>query len=284
MAKLTFYGATEGVTGSAYLLEVNGARILLECGLFQGSREEEKGNKQPFPFDVHKIDAMVLSHAHLDHSGRLPKLIADGYNGPLYMTHATSELLEIMLKDAASLQQRDTEWENKRRRRAGKKEIEPLYTLEDVEAALALCDGNGYGHRREIAAGVEVCFRDAGHILGSSIVELFIREDGAEKKLVFSGDLGNSCAALLRDPEIVTDADVLLLESTYGDRNHRPMDETLEEFENIITEASENGGNILIPSFAVGRTQEIIFRLGELYQKGMLRHQAVYLDSPMAIR
>lgn len=283
MAKLTFYGATEGVTGSAYLLETGGSTVLLECGLFQGSREEEEGNKKPFPFDIHKIDAVVLSHAHLDHSGRLPKLIADGYSGPIYMTHPTSELLEIMLKDAASLQQRDTEWENKRRRRAGKKEIDPLYTIEDVEAALALCDGSPYGKRREIAAGVEVCFRDAGHILGSSIVELFISEAGAEKKLVFSGDLGNSCAALLRDPETVEQADVLLLESTYGDRNHRPMDETLEEFEDIIKQASENGGNILIPSFAVGRTQEIIFRLGEMYQKGMLRQQAIYLDSPMAI-
>ena len=225
----------------------------------------------------------MLSHAHLDHSGRLPKLVADGYNGPLYMTYATSELLEIMLKDAASLQQRDAEWENKRRRRAGKKEIDPLYSLEDVESALAMCEGIAYAARHEIAQGVEVCFRDAGHILGSSIVEIFVTEAGTEKKLVFSGDLGNSCAALLRDPEIVTEADVLLLESTYGDRNHRPMDETLEEFEHIITQASKNGGNILIPSFAVGRTQEIIFRLGELYQKGMLRHQAVYLDSPMAI-
>ena len=230
-----------------------------------------------------KIDAVVLSHAHLDHSGRLPKLVAEGYNGALYMTNPTAELLEVMLKDAASLQQRDTEWENKRRRRAGKAEIEPMYTIEDVEQALSLCDGSAYGQRREIVDGVEVCFRDAGHILGSSIVEVFITEQGVEKKLVFSGDLGNSCAALLRDPEVVEDADVLLLESTYGDRNHRPMEETLEEFESIIAEASENGGNILIPSFAVGRTQEIIFRLGELYQKGLLRHQAVYLDSPMAI-
>ena len=283
MAKLTFYGATEGVTGSSYILQAGGATILLDCGLFQGSREEEKYNKKPFQFDVSKIDAVVLSHAHLDHSGRLPKLVADGYSGPLYMTNPTVELLEIMLKDAASLQQRDTEWENKRRRRAGKAEIEPMYTLDDVEAALALCDGTGYGNRREIADGVTVCFRDAGHILGSSIVEIFIAEQGIEKKLVFSGDLGNSCAALLRDPEVIEDADVLLLESTYGDRNHRPMDETLEEFEQIIVEASENGGNILIPSFAVGRTQEIIFRLGELYQRGLLRHQAVYLDSPMAI-
>ena len=283
MAKLTFYGATEGVTGSSYILETGGKTILLDCGLFQGSREEEKANKKAFQFKVKKIDAVVLSHAHLDHSGRLPKLVADGYSGPLYMTNPTSELLEVMLKDAASLQQRDTEWENKRRRRAGKAEIEPTYTMEDVETTLALRDGSAYGHRREIVDGAEVCFRDAGHILGSSIVELFITEDGAEKKLVFSGDLGNSCAALLRDPEIVEQADVLLLESTYGDRNHRPMDETIEEFENIIAEASKNGGNIMIPSFAVGRTQEIIFRLGELYQRGMLRHQAVYLDSPMAI-
>ena len=283
MAKLSFHGATEGVTGSSYLLETDRATVLLDCGLYQGSREEEKANKAPFPFDIHKIDAVVLSHAHLDHSGRLPKLFADGYAGRILMTNPTSELLEIMLKDAASLQQRDTEWENKRRRRAGKKEIDPLYDFDDVESVLSSCDGFAYGERTEVAEGIEVCFRDAGHILGSAIVEIFINENGSEKKLVFSGDLGNSFAALLRDPEVVTDADILLLESTYGDRNHRPMDETLEEFEDIIVEASRSGGNILIPSFAVGRTQEIIFRLGELYQKGQLRNQSVYLDSPMAI-
>jgi len=283
MAKLTFFGATEGVTGSAYLLETKSSRVLLECGLFQGRREEEKSNQEAFPFKVRALDAVVLSHAHLDHSGRLPKLVADGYAGPVFMTHPTGELLEVMLKDAASLQQRDVEWENKQRRRAGKAEIEPLYSLEDVDAALSLCDPSDYGQRRAIAEGVDVRFRDAGHILGSSIVEIFITEDDVEKKLVFSGDLGNSFAALLRDPEVVQEADVLLLESTYGDRNHRPMDQTLEEFEAIVEKASANGGNILIPAFAVGRTQEIIFRLGELYQKGKLRHQAVYLDSPMAI-
>lgn len=283
MAKLTFYGAVEGVTGSAYLLEVGSAKVLLDCGLYQGRREEEKENQREFPFDIQSLDCVVLSHAHLDHSGRLPKLYADGYSGPAYMTSPTCELLEVMLKDAASLQQRDVEWENKRRRRSGADEIEPLYTLDDVEEALANCVGFAYGKRRTVADNVEVCFRDAGHILGSAIVEVFVQENGAEKKLVFSGDLGNSYAALLVDPEIVTTADVLLLESTYGDRDHRPMDETLEEFEQIIEEASANGGNILIPSFAVGRTQEIIFRLGQLYQKGKLRQQAVYLDSPMAI-
>ena len=283
MAKLTFYGATEGVTGSAYLIDTGQATVLLECGLIQGSRKEVKANEEPFPFDTGRLDAVVLSHAHLDHSGRLPKLVADGYSGPLYMTTPTCELLEIMLKDAAFLQERDAQWENKRQRRAGKAEVEPLYTLKDVEAALALCEGITYGQRQQVADGVEICYRDAGHILGSAIVELFITENGAEKKLVFSGDLGNSCAALLRDPEVVNTADVLLLESTYGDRNHRPMTETLEEFADIIALASKNSGNILIPSFAVGRTQEIIFRLGELYQQGKLKHQLVYLDSPMAI-
>lgn len=283
MAKLTFYGATEGVTGSMYLLETGNATILLECGLYQGSREEEKANTESFPFDVSKLDGVVLSHAHLDHSGRLPKLVAEGFNGSLYMTRPTCELLDIMLRDAASLQQRDVEWENKRRRRSGKKDIEPMYTMEDVETTLALCAGIQYGRRYEIQKGIEVRFNDAGHILGSAIVELFITEEGVEKKLVFSGDLGNSYAALLRDPATIGEADILLMESTYGDRCHRPMHETLQEFEDIVIDASENGGNILIPSFAVGRTQEIIFRLGELYQKGKLKHQAIYLDSPMAI-
>ncbi|MDH5394125.1 MAG: MBL fold metallo-hydrolase [Gammaproteobacteria bacterium] len=283
MAKLTFYGATEGVTGSLYLLETGSETVLLDCGLYQGSREQEKANAASFPFDVKKLHAVILSHAHLDHSGRLPRLVAEGYNGPLYMTAPTCELLEILLKDAASLGLRDVEWENKHRRRAGKKEIEPLFTIKDVERTLSLCEGLQYACRQKISETLSVCFRDAGHILGASIVELFITEEGVEKKLVFSGDLGNSYAALLRDPEQVTKADILLLESTYGDRNHRPMDETLQEFEDIIVEASENGGNILIPSFAVGRTQEIIFRLGQIYQKGKLKHQAVYLDSPMAI-
>ncbi len=283
MAKLTFHGAIEGVTGSAYLLETKDACILMECGLFQGGREQEKENAEPLPFDVGKIDAVILSHAHLDHSGRLPILVANGYSGSIHMTWPTCDLLDVLLKDAASLQLRDAEWENKRRKRTGKDEVKPLYTLEEVEQTLTQCRWADYGERKNIASGIDVRFLDAGHILGSAIVEVYITEDGKEKKLVFSGDLGNSQAALLRDPEVVETADVLLLESTYGDRNHRSMDATLQEFESIIEEASANGGNILIPSFAVGRTQEIIFRLGELYQKGKLRHQAIYLDSPMAI-
>jgi metallo-beta-lactamase family protein len=283
MARLTFYGAVTGVTGSMYLLQTESSSVLLDCGLFQGRREEEAANLKPLPFDSSQIDAVVLSHAHLDHSGRLPLLVSQGYSGPIFMTRASCDLIEVLLKDAASLQERDAEWENKRRRRAGKKEIEPLYRLENVEETLRYCQGLPYHQRLSVAEGVDIRFADAGHILGSAIVEVFVNEGGIEKKLVFSGDLGNSQAALLRDPEVVDNADVLLLESTYGDREHRSMDETLAEFEAVIEAASQNGGNILIPSFAVGRTQEIIFRLGELYQKGKLRHQAVYLDSPMAI-
>jgi metallo-beta-lactamase family protein len=283
MASLTFLGAIRGVTGSNYLLETENARVLLDCGLIQGTHEEEELNRSPFPYDIKSLDAVVLSHAHLDHSGRLPKLVAEGYNNSIYMTRPTVELLEIMLNDAAGLDERDTEWENKKRRRAGKPEIEPLYTAEHVEQTLDICSGIAYGEKTKVAEGIEICFRDAGHILGSSIVEVFINEHGQQRKLVFSGDLGNSYSALLRDPAIVTEADTVLLESTYGDRDHQSLEATLDEFREIIRDASKNGGNILIPSFAVGRTQEIIFRLGEMYQDGELRHQAVYLDSPMAI-
>lgn len=284
MATLKFLGAIEGITGSCYLLSTQNSKILLDCGLFQGRREEEAANLEPLPFDVLSIDAVVLSHAHLDHSGRLPLLVSQGFTSPIYMTSPTCDLIEVLFKDAASLQARDAEWENKRRKRSGKPPIEPLYSLNDVEDALKICKGVDYHQRINVVKDIDIKYHDAGHILGSAIVEVFIQEDGEiEKKLVFSGDLGNSQAALLRDPESLTDADVVLMESTYGDRDHRSMEATLQEFEEVIEEASANGGNILIPSFAVGRTQEIIFRLGELYQKGKLKQQVVYLDSPMAI-
>lgn len=283
MATLTFLGAVEGVTGSMYLLHSEQSTVLLDCGLYQGRREEEAKNEEPLPFDVSKLDAVVLSHAHLDHSGRLPLLIREGYSGPIYMTRPTADLIEVLLKDAASLQERDAEWENKRRRRSGKPLVEPLYRLEEVDGVMLRSVPIRYHHQRQITQDIMLNFAEAGHILGSAIVELFVKEGGKSKKLVFSGDLGNSQAALLRDPDVITSADILLLESTYGNRNHRSMQATLDEFEQVITEASENGGNILIPSFAVGRTQEIIFRLGELYQAGKLSQQRVYLDSPMAI-
>jgi len=283
MAKLTFFGSVYGVTGSMYVLETDQARVLLECGLYQGVKEDEASNQDDFPFDVKAIDAVVLSHAHLDHTGRIPKLVKDGYDGTVFMTRPTGELLDIMLKDAAYLSMRDAEWENKRRRRSGKEEVEPLYTIEDVNVAMGHFEGVPYGARREVAEGVTITYHDAGHILGSAIVEIDIDEGGRKRKLVFSGDLGNSYAALLRDPAKLHQADVLMMESTYGDRNHKPLKETLDEFRDVIHQANDNGGNVLIPAFAVGRTQEIIFYLGEMYQNGELNHQAVFLDSPMAI-
>lgn len=283
MAELTFWGAADQVTGSCYLLETNQARVLLECGMVQGGRKEEEQNRDAFPFDVRSLDAVILSHAHLDHSGRLPKLVRDGYRGPIHLTEASEEIVDIILKDAAHLAARDAEWENRRRSRAGRPDVQPLYSLDDVEATLARCRGVPYGERVNVATGIDVCFHDAGHILGSAIVEVFIHEDGRDKRLVFSGDLGNSDAALLRDPTVLEAADVLLLESTYGDRDHQPMERTLAEFEEALDQADRSGGNVLIPSFAIGRTQEIIFRLGELYQAGRLRQRAVFLDSPMAI-
>lgn len=283
MASLTFYGAVTDVTGSCYLLESGDKRVVLECGLFQGGREEEERNEKPFVFDPAKIDAVILSHAHLDHSGRLPMMVKEGFQGPIFMTRATAELLDIMLKDAAGLMQRDTEWENRRRMRSGKELLEPLYTLEDVEQTLDLCQAVHYGNRVKVTDQMDVCFQDAGHILGSAIVEIFMNESGRNKKLVFSGDLGNSCAALLKDPRTITEADVLLMESTYGDRDHKSMDDTLSEFNQVIQDSAESGGNVIIPAFAVGRTQELLFRLGELYHAGKLKQTAVFLDSPMAI-
>ncbi|MGZ8189688.1 MAG: MBL fold metallo-hydrolase [Methylococcaceae bacterium] len=283
MTNLTFYGATGQVTGSCYLLETGSGRILLDCGLFQGSRETEKQNEADFPFDPADIDAVVLSHAHLDHCGRLPKLFKDGFRGFVYLTKASFPLLELMLRDAVHLHLKDIEWENKRRERAGKELLEPLYEQEDVEGLLRLRQAVAYAYEREILPGVTVSFHEAGHILGSSIVRLHIKERDEIKTLVFSGDLGNPQSPLLRDPAVLTEADVLLLESTYGDRDHKPLENTLDELREALAEAAESGGNVIIPAFAVGRTQDLIYWLGKIQRQGKLPQQQIYLDSPMAI-
>jgi metallo-beta-lactamase family protein len=283
MTNLTFFGATGQVTGSCYLLETSSHRILLDCGLFQGSKETEKQNEADFPFDPASIDAVVLSHAHLDHCGRLPKLVKDGFNGTVFLTEASFPLLELMLDDAVHLQLRDTEWENKRRQRAGKKLLEPLYDLKDVEALLKLRMPIAYSEEKEILAGITVSFHEAGHILGSSIVRLRIKDHDEVKTLVFSGDLGNPKSPLMRDPAILTEADVLLLESTYGDRDHKPLENTLDELRETLAEAAESGGNVIIPAFAVGRTQDLIYWLGKIQRQGGLPQQQIFLDSPMAI-
>ena len=284
MATLKFLGAAQQVTGSCYLIETSQNRILLECGILQGRDRYDHDIELPFNFDPHSIDAVVVSHAHLDHSGLIPLLVKEGYQGPVYTTNVTQALLPIMYEDSASLMQSDIERKNRRLLRAGKKPIEPPYSNEDVEQALSQTVGIDYGKMQRLLPGIELRFQDAGHILGSAIVELWLEENNTKRKLVFTGDLGNSCAPLMKDPAIVNEADVLLLESTYGDRNHRPLDETLEEFKTVIKTASESGGNILIPSFALGRTQDLIYWLGQLYHDDELNHQKVFIDSPMAIK
>ncbi len=283
MTNLTFFGATGQVTGSCYLLENDNFRLLLDCGLFQGSKDTEAQNTADFPFDPSSIDAVVLSHAHLDHCGRLPKLVKDGFKGKVFLTEASFSLLELMLRDAVHIQLRDTEWENKRRQRAGKKLLDPLYDLNDVDALLKLRYPISYSKEQEILPGITVSFHEAGHILGSSIVRLLINDQDNIKTLVFSGDLGNPNSPLLRDPSILVEADVLLLESTYGDRDHKPLENTLDELRETLAEAAKSEGNVIIPAFAVGRTQDLIYWLGKIQRQGGLPQQTIYLDSPMAI-
>ena len=289
MALLTFIGAIQEVTGSCYLLETrDGVRVLLECGMRQGrsgnqgTRDNEVTNRTPFPFDPKELDAVVLSHAHLDHSGLLPRLAKEGYKGPIYATESCCDLLELMLMDSAHIQEKDAEWENKWRARLGKPPVKPLYTVEDASRALNQRRRVSYGSTVEVARGIRVTFHNAGHILGSAIVELEIHEFGSTRRLVFSGDLGSTCSPLMRTPTPLTRADVVLLESTYGDRDHRDANETLLELTGILQRAHNEGGNVLIPSFAVGRTQDLIYYLGRFYQEGRLPQQVVYLDSPMA--
>lgn len=284
MALLSFLGAIQQVTGSCYLIETHeGVRVLLDCGMRQGRREEEAGNRAAFSFDPQTLDAVVLSHAHIDHSGLLPKLVAAGFKGPIHVTEATGKLVELMLLDSANIQEKDAEWENRWRARLGKPAIQPLYTRVDTERMLVLRQPHAYGEAFEAAPGVSVTFFDAGHILGSAIVQVDVEDFGATRRLVFSGDLGNACSPLMHAPTPLSEADVVLMESTYGDRDHRDHEATIEELAEVLQQAHRDGGNVLMPSFAVGRTQDLIYYLGLLYQQGRVPQQVVFLDSPMAI-
>jgi len=281
---IEFYGATSGITGSCHILRANGQLVLLDCGLIQGRREMEAKNREPFPFSPDEISAVVLSHGHIDHSGRLPLLVKQGYRGPIYAQNATGDLCEILLEDSASLQERDAQYENKWRKRKKKPPIEPLYSLEDARNALAKFVGMRYHEKKEILPGISIRFQDAGHIMGSSSVEVWLNENGVQRKIVFSGDLGQYDTPILNDPAVIREADHVLIESTYGNRRHRDRQMTVDEIGEIISTASHQHGNLLIPAFAVGRSQEILYFLGKYYDEWELDRWEVFLDSPMAIK
>ena len=259
--KITFLGATRTVTGSNILIETKEKKFILDCGLYQGQDKEIMLNKDQFMFKPEEIDFMLLSHAHIDHSGRIPKLYVDGYRGPVYATKATVDLCGIMLPDSGYIQESEIEWLNRKRKREGKHEVPPVYTYEDAVASLSLFEKVEYNEIVQIDRNIKFRFTDAGHMLGSALVEVWITEDGKEQKLVFTGDLGNNDIPLLREPSTIADADILIMESTYGDRYHEKQEDKTKDFLDIVSKTLENGGNVVIPSFAVGRTQEILYEL-----------------------
>jgi metallo-beta-lactamase family protein len=282
--ELQFLGAAGAVTGSCYLIRVGARNVLLECGQIQGGRKEEQSNRDPLPVPVQDIDAVVLSHAHIDHSGRLPLLVKQGYAGPIYTHHATRALCEIMLRDSAYIHEKDAEWENKIRMRKGLAPIEPLYTRDDAERAMLQFTGLEYGEPLEILPGCMIQLSDAGHILGAAIVEFWLAEGGVKRKLVFSGDLGFPAAPVMEDPTLIEHADLVLMESTYGDRLHRSFEDTLTELGGVFEQAERYKGNVIIPAFAVGRTQDLLYLLAEHFDDWKLGGWRVFLDSPMAIQ
>ncbi|WP_448211310.1 MBL fold metallo-hydrolase RNA specificity domain-containing protein [Colwellia sp. MEBiC06753] len=284
MATISFHGAAQEVTGSCHLLSSPAVgKILLDCGLHQGSRSRKQLSREQFGFNPRTIDAVILSHAHLDHSGRLPALVHDGFEGKIYCSQATAQLLPVMLFDALSLYESELERENRKLRRKGKPEIPAIYSKTDVIDVLALCEPKAYKETFHLSQNASCCFYDAGHILGSAISEIKLTEKGKQKTLVFSGDLGKKDTLLMNDPTFLTSADIVLMEGTYGDREHKSMGDTLAQFKEILHNAYTRGGNVMIPSFAVGRTQELLLYLGKLQHAGELDNWQIFLDSPMAI-
>jgi metallo-beta-lactamase family protein len=281
--KITFCGAAETTTGSQHLIEINGSRILLDCGLYQGRRDEANDRNRHFPFDPASLDAVILSHAHIDHSGNLPSLTSNGFKGNIYSTFATRDLCQIMLADAARIQSGDLKWLNKHRAKEGKPDLEPLYTEIEAEECVRQFVTIGYERSIPVADGVTLTFIDAGHILGSAQVVLDLVENGHRKRLLFSGDVGRGNNDLLRDPAVPEDVDYLIMESTYGNREHELPTQANHLLSDILVRALDKRGKVIIPSFAVERTQQLIFVLHQLFEQGAIPDVPIYVDSPLAV-
>lgn len=284
---IEFIGGSSSVTGSCHLLTTEKSKILLDCGLYQGSNFLDELNRESFGFDPAHIDCVVLSHAHIDHSGRLPLLVKRGFQGKIYCTDATADLLDIMLRDSGHIQEKETEWKNRKNERAGRPLEEPLYTVKDAEIALRHIEPVIYDQLVHVTEDIKIVFNDAGHTLGSAITELFVEDEGESSKIVFTGDLGRRDRPILRDPVIIKKADFIIMEATYGDRVHELESADMDKFIEIILKTTKRGGNVIIPSFAVGRTQELIYLFKRYYEehddvRADLEKIPVYVDSPMA--
>jgi metallo-beta-lactamase family protein len=279
-----FLGATREVTGSCFLVTVRGKHVLIDCGMEQG---RDTYVNQDLPINPGQVDAVVLTHAHIDHSGMIPALVKQGFRGAIHATPATQMLCDIMLRDSAHIQEMEAEWQNRKAARAGEASYEPLYTQQDAQAALDLFEPLPYKEQREILPGCRLSFTDAGHLLGSASATLALDEDGVSKTIVFSGDIGNTSQPIIRDPQYLSAADYVVMESTYGDRLHGARPDYLADLSDVLQTTFDRGGNVVIPSFAVGRSQEILYFLREIKEKGMVKgHDGfpVYMDSPLAIK
>ena len=281
--KIEFVGGAKTVTGSSYIIKDDDFTVMVDCGMFQGKEELRNRNSMNLVYAPEKIDILLLTHAHIDHSGLIPKLVKEGFKGKIYATKATMNLCTIMLPDSAHIQEMDVKWINKKNKRLHRPLVNPLYTVADAEKALEFFVPVNYGEKKQIHPRIEVCFHDAGHILGSAFIEVWVKDKDKRKKIVFSGDLGPKGQAIIRDPEIIDDADFLLIESTYGNRLHKSKDDTYDEFKNIILKSINNNGNIIVPAFAIERTQEIIYTLAKMVKNKDIPDIPVYIDSPLAI-
>ncbi|HHV08199.1 MAG TPA: MBL fold metallo-hydrolase [Firmicutes bacterium] len=285
MAELHFLGAAGTVTGSCFLLNTGDCQLLVDCGLFQGKKEIRKCNYEPFSFSPTDIDYVILTHSHIDHSGLLPRLVKEGFKGKIIATRPSVDLARIMLPDSGHIQEMEAEWKNRKRARAGRPPEAPLYTVADAEAVLPLFLGVNYDEIISLSSSIKFRLRDAGHILGSAIIEMWLTEDNETIKLVFSGDFGNSGQPIIRDPALIEAADYLILESTYGNRLHEPREERRPHLAQIIRDTVARQGNVIIPAFAIERTQDLLYELSALYREGEIPSRVItYVDSPLATK